>query len=86
MELQFKNVSKDYGQVLAVDHVTYIRAAGSERGGEDNSDENAVHRDKSHRRQDFVEWQRYLPAGGIVQRNTRLSAAELRFLSGSVGL
>ena len=23
MELQFKNVSKDYGQVLAVDHVTY---------------------------------------------------------------
>ena len=28
MELQFKNVSKDYGQVLAVDHVTYSMGKG----------------------------------------------------------
>ena len=72
MELQFKNVTKDYGDVHAVDHVTY----SMEKGvygllGVNGAGKSTLMRMlctaiKSDKRRNLVEWKGYLQFGSIL--------------------
>ena len=70
MELQFKNVTKAYGDVHAVDHVTHSMEKGVYGllgvNGAGNFDADAVYSDKSDKRRNLVEWKGYLQFGSIL--------------------
>lgn len=73
MELQFKNVTKAYGDVHAVDHVTHSMEKGvygllgvNGAGQKGHFDADAVYSDKSDKRRNLVEWKGYLQFGSIL--------------------
>ena len=66
MELQFKNVTKEYGNVHAVEHVTTfygercIWIIGSKWSGKNHFNADDMYSDNPNKRRNLVEWKGYL--------------------------
>ena len=65
MELQFKNVTKEYGNVHAVEHVTHSMGKGvygllSKWSGKNHFNADDMYSDNPNKRRNFVEWKEYL--------------------------
>lgn len=66
MELQFKNVTKDYGNVHAVEHVTHSMGKGVygllgvNGAGKNHFNADDMYSDNPNKRRNLVEWKGYL--------------------------